>query len=103
MNRNSILDQIFMFLFVYLNKLFPILSATISEFMFFQFNILNVHEEIFKCLHKCISRNLTFVEFVYILLTGGPFLCTFVYTGVTPDRECTIVYRGRYISGESRT
>ncbi len=36
---------------VYLNKLFPIVSATISELMIFQFNVLNVSEEIFKCLH----------------------------------------------------
>jgi hypothetical protein len=100
MIRNSIPDQNFMFLFI---TVFPIVSATISELMLFQLNILNVREEIFKCLHKSISRNLTFVEFVYILLTGGPFLCTFVYTGVTPDWECTIVYRGRYSSGKSRT
>ncbi len=88
---------------VYLNKLYRFVSAAIPELVLFQFNILNVRDEIFKCLHKCISRNLTFVEFVYILLTGGPFLCTFVYTGVTPDWECTIVYRGRYSSGKSRT
>jgi hypothetical protein len=67
---------------VCLNKLYRFVSATISELMLFQFNILNVREVIFKCLQKCISRNLTFVEFVYILLTGGRFLWTFVYIRV---------------------